>query len=260
MAMVLYHGEPNGPSLTVLAALFETGCAAELKAIDLAAGERHAPAVPKSVEVEMSIEGEGPVLVADGEAMADSVFIARFLNDSVKGSPIVPADPYARWEMMTWCRQIIERTAPAAAYLGLERFAATALADMDEPAFAALTARIASDDLKARWIDARAGKFDAAKLADSRAKIAAAAEKVEMQLRDGRAWLFGAFTIADLETYAWLSGMREIARDAFAGKPNSARWFEAMEKRPSVAKALSMSASGAPARAFAPGPEINRWG
>ena len=41
MSMTVYHGEPNGPSLTVLAALFETGLAAALVHIDLAKGERH---------------------------------------------------------------------------------------------------------------------------------------------------------------------------------------------------------------------------
>ena len=41
MSLTLYHGEPNGPSLTVLAALFESGAEAELVAVDLAAGERH---------------------------------------------------------------------------------------------------------------------------------------------------------------------------------------------------------------------------
>src|SRR3954447_12457902 len=78
MSLTLYHGEPNGPSLTVLAALFESGLDAELVAIDLAKGERHFIA-ERGREVEMSIEGEGPVLVADGEPMADSVFLAQYL-------------------------------------------------------------------------------------------------------------------------------------------------------------------------------------
>ena len=65
----------------------------------------------------MSIEGEGPVLVADGEPMADSVFLAQYLDEAAGGS-LQPTDPYARWEMEMWCRFIIERVAPAAALLG----------------------------------------------------------------------------------------------------------------------------------------------
>ena len=42
MSAILYHGEPNGASLTVLAALAESGLAIECRPIDLLAGERHA--------------------------------------------------------------------------------------------------------------------------------------------------------------------------------------------------------------------------
>ena len=260
MAMTLYHGGPNGPSLTVLAALFETGADADLKAIDLTKAERHGAGVPRSVEVDMSIEGEGPVLVADGVAMADSVFIARFLNDVAKGSPIAPTAPYARWEMMTWCRQIIERTAPAAAYLGVEASLAGDLAGMDGKAFDAMVAQIQSEDLKARWTAARAGNFDDDKLEDSRAKIKAVLDKIEAKLAHGEDWLLGEFSIADLETYAWVAGMRDVVPEAFADKPRAAAWLQRMKARPSVARALGLAKSPAPEKVWAPGPEINRWG
>jgi len=260
MAMTLYHGEPNGPSLTVLAALFETGHAAELKAIDLAAGARHGADVPTSMEVEMSIEGEGPVLVVDGEAMADSVFLACYLNDTAKGSPIAPADPYKRWQMMTWCRQIIERIAPAAAYLGVKATLTEKLQAMDDSAFAAMTARIKSEDLKARWIDVRNGVFDAEKLDDSKTKITGVVDKVDQQVSDGREWLLGDFSIADLETYAWLSGMRNVLPAAFDDKRGAEAWLARVQSRPSVAKALGLASTQAPHRSWAPGPEINRWG
>ena len=37
MGMILYHGEPNGPSLAVLAALAESGVDADCRPIDLLA-------------------------------------------------------------------------------------------------------------------------------------------------------------------------------------------------------------------------------
>ncbi len=76
MATTLYHGEPNGPSLTVLAAVAEKGVVVALKPIDLARGARLGAAVPRNVEVDTSIEGERPVLGVAGEAMADAVFSA----------------------------------------------------------------------------------------------------------------------------------------------------------------------------------------
>jgi GSH-dependent disulfide-bond oxidoreductase len=246
MTMTLYHGEPNGPSLSALAAMFEKGLEIELQAIDLASGARHALAQAAQPEVAMSVEGEGPVLVVDGEGMTDSVFLACYFDEIGSGAPLRPADPYARWEVMMWCRQTIERLAPAAAYLGLQAHPS-----------ATVPANIASEDLAGRWSDAAAGRFDDDKLSDSRAKVIQAVEKCEAKLADGREWLMGDFSIADLETFGWLADMPELVAEAFENKPLTAAWLDHVEARPSVQRALALKAGTA---GWAPGPEINRWG
>jgi len=251
MSMTLYHGEPNGPSFTVLAALFEKGLDASLVHIDLARGRRHEIPCSLQPEVAMSVEGEGPVLVVDGEGMTDSVFIACYLDDVGPGAALRPADAYARWETMTWCRQLIERTAPAAAYLGCH-------AHPPEPEPAMLS-RIGSVDLRLRWDEAAAGLWADDKLGDSRMKITQAVDKIEARL-DGREWLMGEFSIADLESYAWLAGMVDLVPGAFAGKPRTASWLTRVAARPAVRRALSLGRGPAAVNGWAPGPEINRWG
>lgn len=256
MSLKLYHGEPNGPSLTVLAALYESGLDAELVAIDLAKGERHSTA-ERDREVEMSIEGEGPVLVADGEPMADSVFLAQYLDEAAGGS-LQPTDPYARWEMEMWCRFIIERVAPAAALLGNRFYLTPKLQAMSDADFEALVGRIASADLAARWRKERAGDYPEAQIADSREKIRLAVQRLEGRI-DGE-WILGAFTIADLESYAWLAGMASIVPEAFVEAPKTKAWLARVNARDSVQKALAQSPTADPLLAWAPGPEINRWG
>ena len=256
MSLTLYHGEPNGPSLTVLAALYESGREAELVAVDLAAGERHSKAPPARL-VEMSIEGEGPVLVADGEPMADSVFLAQYLDESGHGT-LHPDNAFARWEMEMWCRFIIERVAPAAAFLGNRAHLTPKLQAMSDGDFEALVGRIGSEDLAARWRKERAGDYPEAQLEDSRAKIRQAVEKLEARL--GGDWILGAFTIADLETYAWLAGMVSLVPEAFADAPKTRDWLARVKARPSVQQALAQARSNDPLQAWAPGPEINRWG
>lgn len=249
MTGILYHGQPNGPSFTVLAAAFEKGVDLDLRAIDLVAGERHSTALPHSLEVDQSIEGEGPVLVVDGVAMTDSVFLACYLDEVGAGAALRPSDPYARWQMMAWCRHVIERVAPAAAALGNAAVPPTAV-----------PAGIASADLESRWQDAVSGRVDDAKLADSRSKIVQATEKTEAQLADGRDWLMGDFSIADLETYAWLAGMRDLVPEAFAACPLTDAWEARLRARPAVAQALRLATVPQPEAIWAPGPEINRWG
>jgi GST-like protein len=248
--MTVYHGEPNGPSFTVLAALFEKGLDAELIHIDLAKGQRHDLPFALQPEVALSVEGEGPVVVVDGEAMTDSVFIACFFDELSPDNPLRPSEPYARWEMMSWCRQLIERTAPAAAFLGCSAYGPSC-----EPT---TLDRIGSLDLRLRW-RGTAGMVDTGTLADCKAKIAQAVAKIEARLETS-AWLMGGFTVADLESYAWLAGMVELVPTAFAERPRAADWMKRVRARPAVKRALSLARGPAPAHAWAPGPEINRWG
>ena len=122
-----------------------------------------------------------------------------------------------------------------------------------------MLAKIGSTDLRLRWEAIGAGAFADDKLADSRAKIAATVEKVEAKL-DGRNWLMEEFTIADLESYAWLAGMVNLVPEAFVGKKRTAAWMERIRERPAVGRALSLTTVADPAAYWAPGPEINRWG
>jgi len=251
MSLTLYHGEPNGPSLTVLAALFAKQVQADLRYIDLAHGARHSLACAHEPLVAMSIEGEGPVLLADGEAMTDSVFIACYLDDVGQGAALRPPDAYDRWETMKWCRQMIERTAPAAAYLGCHAH--------PPPAAGAMLERIGSVDLRARWEEIGARQFSAEQLADSRSKIRQAAERIEARLA-GREWLMGDYSIADLESFAWLAGMVPLVPEAFADRPRMRDWLARVKASRAVAKALSLARTPEPAASWSVGPEINRWG
>lgn len=249
MTTTLFHGEPNGPSLTVLAAAFEKQVDLTLARIDLVAGERHGGTVPRAMEVDQSIEGEGPVLVVDGTPMADSIFIACYLDDVGTGAALRPADPYARWQTMAWCRYVVERIAPAAAYLGLNH-APPRTVPMG----------IVSIDLADRWRDSVEGRFEQGKLDDSRSKIAQGVDKIEAQLAEGRKWLMDDFSIADLESYAWLAGMPGLVPEAFASHPRTTAWLARVKARPAVARALALATMPAPETVWAPGPEINRWG
>jgi glutathione S-transferase len=261
MEPVLYHGEPNGASLTVLAALAETGLAIRCEPIDLMAGARHTlPGIADPLALDLGIEGEGPVLVAGGEAMTESVFLAQYLDELAGGCGLQPSDPYAHWDMLMWCRQITERLSPAAALLGNLASAQAALAGQAEESFAAITRAIASDDLRARWQALRDGAIDPAQVADSEAKVDAAVQRCEDRLADGRDWLMGGFSIADIVTYSWLAGMESIRPDAFAAAPLCRAWLARVAARPSFLAARAMAKTPEPLKNWAIGPEINRWG
>lgn len=258
MGTILYHGEPCGPSLTVLAALAESGAEVECRPINLLAGERHRlPGITDVTALDMGVEGEGPVLVIDGEAMTESVFIAQYLDEIGNGT-LQPKDAYKHWEMLMWCRRVTERGAPAAAFLKCQEDAHPVLAAMDDAAFATLTSAIKSDDLRSRWEQVRAGNFLEEQVADSRAKVIGTADMANSALADGRDWIMGDFSIADLVTFAWLC--TDAVPEALDGRPALLSWLDRMAERPSIQAARARATAGEPAQCWAPGPEINRWG
>jgi hypothetical protein len=261
MGAVLYHGEPNGASLTVLAALAESGLQIECKPIDLLAGTRHVlHGIAEPIALDLGIEGEGPVLVADGEAMTESVFLAQYFDERAGGCGLQPSDAYAHWEMLMWCRQITERLSPAAALLGNLASSQQTIAAIPPEGFAALTASVVSDDLRARWQALHDDAIYAAQVADSHTKVDQAAQRCEDKLADGRDWLMGDFSIADLVTYGWLAGMEMIRPEAFAAAPLTRAWLARVATRPCVVSALAQANTAEPLHSWAPGPEINRWG
>ncbi len=258
MTSILYHGEPSGPSLTVLAALAESGVEMDCRPINLLAGERHRlPGLTDRTALDMGVEGEGPVLVIAGEAMTESVFIAQYLDEMGSGH-LQPKDPYKHWEMLMWCRRVTERGAPAAAFLKCQAHAHPVLAGMADNAFAALCADILSEDLRDRWAHVRAGHFPEDQIADSRTKVIGTADMAEAALADGRDWLMGDFSIADLVTYAWLCV--DLVPEALAGKSALQGWLDRMAQRPSICAARARATVANPDQCWAPGPEINRWG
>jgi GST-like protein len=258
MGTILYHGEPCGPSLTVLAALAESGVEVECRPINLLAGERHRlPGLTDTTALDMGVEGEGPVLVIDGEAMTESVFIAQYLDEIGNGT-LQPKDAYKHWEMLMWCRRVTERGAPAAAFLKCQADAHPVLAAMDDSAFATLTSAIKSDDLRSRWEQVRAGNFPEEQVADSRAKVIGTADMANSALADGRDWIMGDFSIADLVTFAWLC--TDTVPEALDSRPALSSWLDRMAARPSIQAALARATSHEPDHCWVPGPEINRWG
>lgn len=191
--------------------------------------------------------------------MSDALFVHRHRDEVGTGPALRPADACARWEIMMLCRRMTERVNPAAALLGCRAHLSSALAAMSDDAFAVLIEPIASEDVRARWVELRSAAIDPAKVADSHDKVAAAVQSTEQSI-DGRNYLHGEFSIADLIGFASLNRLASFFPDLFTDCPRTTAWLERVRHRPSVNHALALAKSGDPANSWAPGPEIDRWG
>lgn len=258
----LFHWEPNGGSLKLLVALHEKGLDFHSRWVDFLSLEQYGLAPFNSPEAALCIEGEAPVLVHDGNVIADSFNTLLYLDDAFPAPPLQPASAAGQWRIQVWARLFAEVLAPAVATLGCQRHLGAALAGRDRAALAQCAAQLKVHERHAAWEAALADQYPEALLEDSRRKLGLALGKVEAALEKSDWLLDSGYSIADIDLFGLANALPALVPD-IAGStalPRFTAWLERMRARPAVRRALAASRSGHPEQAFAPGPEHSRWG
>ena len=98
----LYHWEPNGFYLKPLIALEEKGATFTSRWFDPTSFEQTADGFPSSVESRLTLEREGPLLVADGEVISSTFFMLEYIAESVPGPALMPEGAYDRYRARAW--------------------------------------------------------------------------------------------------------------------------------------------------------------
>lgn len=180
--------------------------------------ERRAPPPPSHVAVALWLTRGAahtfPVLEIDGRAIGDSTAIIAAIEERFAGPPLIPDEPGERARALALEEFFDERLGPYSRQLvfhelraddgGLRRFAATVMPDRLTRSDLAVSAfaRGAAAFTRVRY---RVGPEAAA--AESRARIAAAFDRLESELESGAGdYLVGdRFTVADLTAAALLA-------------------------------------------------------
>jgi glutathione S-transferase len=246
--ITLYHGEPNLYSLKALIALEEKSVAFDRKPIAAVPLEQAVPGYPAGMEHRINIEREGPVLV-DGDAMiAGSFFLLEYIAETAGGTPLLPADPLARYHVRSIGQTIANLIAPFVSAIGVAAYPVPALAD---------DAGIEPSERRESWAAAAHGA-SADGLAD---RLRPTLARFEGMLGAGE-WLAGDYSIADIDLFAMIRNLPDLAPGLIDGDetPGLLDFVSRMEARPAVQRALAHGWGGDAARTFLPGPEISRWG
>ena len=256
----LFHGEPNMFSLKPLIALHEKGLDFAGHYLDYAAFEHLAAPSDATAEVRYNPEGEGPVLMDQGQPMTESSFILLYLDEAYAATPLRSAKPEHRWRVLMWARFLNEVAAPAISTLGCHRYLAPTLKNRNRKDVERAIAEMPATEQQEGWRAALDDSYSQELLADSRRKAELAIKKVEAALAE-EAWLAGpAYSLADIDAFALMRPLIRMLPELLHAAPNTAAWLERIEIRPAVRKALSATKTGAPERSFTPGPEHCRWG
>lgn len=259
----MFHWEPNGSCLMPLITLHEKGVEFASHYVDWLRLEQLSTPSHPILEVEENLELEGPLLVHDGEQIADAFFMIEYLEDRFAQPALKPRTPSGDWRVQVWGRFLGERVAPAVATLGVQRYFTQAMRGRAGEVARAIE-RFAKPERREAWRAALADEFPEQLLAESRRKTGLFIERVEHVLGDGRSWLVEDVysSLADIAAYSLAMSLPKLVPELCEGQRASAtrRWMQRMQARPAVASALALSRTGRPDEAFAPGPEHARWG
>ncbi len=107
-ALRLHHSIFSASSQKVRLALAEKRLAHDSVAVDLQAGEQHAPAYRA-----LNPRGVVPTLIHDGAVLIESAAILEYLDDVFPEPALRPGDPVARQRMRAWVRRLDDVHHPA---------------------------------------------------------------------------------------------------------------------------------------------------
>jgi GSH-dependent disulfide-bond oxidoreductase len=259
----LYHWEPNGSWLKPLIALHEKGLTFRGRYVDVLSFEQHRPGfLEAGPEARLNLEGEGPILLHDGRQITESLFIIEYLEDAFPDTALRPREPLAHARILGWARFINEVFMPGVNTLGCQAYLAPQFIGRDLTPIEPLLAGMPMAYLQEGWRRALTNRYSDELVADSRRKVALGVARLEDALSTSQ-WLVGStYSLADIDAFAICNSLTTLTPDLVneTATPRLVGWLKRVRARAAVQAALSVSRSGKPEQAFAPGPEHSRWG
>jgi glutathione S-transferase len=229
----LYHWEPNALFLKPLIALEEKGAKFVSRWFDALSFEQHEAGFPASVEARLTLEREGPLLVADGEVISSTFFMLEYIAEAVPGPVLMPEGAYDRYRARAWGQFLGLSLGSSTLALGCARYLAPELARRDAAALRAQLDRIDPVERRAAWLAViERGQDEAALRQRCRFRGPPGGS------RSRRPWLAGpAYSIADIDAYALVDPLRELAPEV-VGRATTLTidWLARIAERPRRAR------------------------
>lgn len=236
----LYYSWYSICSEKVLIALFEKGLAFEGHHVDLF---EFAQVDPEYTAVNPN--GTVPALIDDGRRILECTIINEYLEEAYPEPRLAPADPFARAEMRYWVQMFQDKVFPAAGVLSQVHFIAAELKRRwtQEQLEERIRRKVGKARI-ARQLRAVREGFSADDLATAEEQITAVLDAADEALSDGRAWLAGDFSLADVGAAPNVYRFTIIDRnDLLDARPNVLAWSKRLLARPSVVQTYNYAPS-----------------
>lgn len=231
MDVILYRNPISTCGQKVRLALAEKGVAYESHVIDWGKQEHLT-----DWYLALNPNGVVPTLVHRGAPVIDSSVICEYIEDVFPDIPIAPADALARARMRAWIRYAEEVPTPAIRVPSFNRQFVKRLRRLDRDDYDDLVARL---PLRKHFYRAMGEEgFSQEAYDQAIEKLDQTLGRMERALGDGRTFLLGDFSIADIVLIPTIVRLDDIElSDMWANRPRVAAWFDAVRARPSFATA-----------------------
>ncbi len=233
----LYHAEPASNSLKVLICLKEKGIDFTSHLMDIQAFEQHEPWFLK-----INPDGQVPVLVHDGEVIAESTVINEYLDQVYPNPPLRPADALSCARMRVFTKFVDEYFRPALSSIAWQLMIHTITDKLSKEEFEAKLARMPREEKREKWRIAGAQGYTPEQMAAWRRTLIEGIGKMEAALAN-HSWLAGRdYSLADIAFFAMAAHMPMRFSDILNEEvsPRTIDWHRRMMARPAVAAALAM--------------------
>lgn len=258
----LFHSEPNTFYLKPLIALHEKQAAFYSRWFDSDKLEQFGLGFSGDVEAHLHLEREGPLLLHDGTLISSSFFMLEYIAEALPGESLLPGSAYDQYRLRASGQFLGAQLGSLVPILGCIKYLAPKLANLDRTALDAKLKEVVPQERRLNFTALLDGTYTPQIQATARERLKFPVARVEAQLAQ-EPWLAGpTYTIADIDAYAMLRVIPDLAPDIVNATttPRIHDYLARISARPAVKAALALSRSGKPEQHFVPGVEPSRWG
>lgn len=157
-----------------------------------------------------------PTLVDGGRAIIESSVIIAYLDDIVSTPPLTPPDPFARAEMRLWIKWSDDHAYNAVYVPTWKKLSRPVARHLSDEELAERLAAVPTADLRERWRATAREGFSQAEFDAAFAEVTATLEPMESALRDGREWLVGDYSLADIAIVPFVERIDDLHPELLA--------------------------------------------
>lgn len=228
MPLLLHNAPQSTCSQKARICLHEKGLTFDEVLLDLFKGDQLTPEYKR-----LNPNGVVPTLEHDEEVIVDSSVIIEYLDETFPSPSLQPATPAGRAHMREWMRFFEEVPAPAVRVPSYNRVFLRHFQKMTEEEFIAFgESKPLRKDFFLKM--GRTGYSDA-EMKQAENRLGLAIERIESALADGRRWLLGEYSLADICIIPVMIRLDDIGyRHLWEDKSHVAQWLDRCRNRDAV--------------------------